>query len=69
MVLILSVINLCGNSLNLAAVRTTPRLQTKSNYILSWLMVADMLVAIELIENAAVNAYIAYNGGLCKHIS
>ena len=45
-VLILAVINLCGNGFTLATIRMTPRLWTKTNFILTSALVADVMTGV-----------------------
>jgi len=64
---ILAVINFAGNSLNLAAIRLTPRLQTKANYALTGLMMSDILIGFVLLEYVTVCAVVAFHGGPCTY--
>lgn len=56
-----------SSCVNLAAVRLTPRLQTKTNYILASQMVADLWAGFEVIETAAVTGIVTFDGGQCKY--
>lgn len=64
---IMGVLDIVGNSLNLAVVATTPRLHTKTNYILASLMAAELVDAFFLFEYVAVNGFVFFNGGNCKN--
>ena len=64
---IMGVINAIGNSINIAAVAMTPRLQTKTNCILASLMVAELSESLLLFEYVAVNGFVLANGGSCKY--
>ena len=44
--LVLSLINLCGNGFTLITIRMTPRLWTKTNFILASMLVADVMTAV-----------------------
>jgi len=44
--LIMAVISLCGNGFTLATIRLTPRLWTKTNFILASMLVADIITGI-----------------------
>jgi len=45
-ILILQLFNLCGNGFTLITIRMTPRLWTKTNFILASQLVADVMNAI-----------------------
>ena len=63
----MAIINLAGNGLNLAAIMTTPRLQTKTNYILASMLLADLIIGFFLFEYDGVNGFAYFNGGNCKN--
>ena len=64
---IMGVINAIGNSINIAAVAMTPRLQTKTNCILASLMAAELSERLLLFEYVTVNGFVFANGGSCKY--
>ena len=45
-ILIFQVFNLCGNGFTLITIRMTPRLWTKTNFILASMLVADVMTAV-----------------------
>jgi len=44
--LFLNVFNICGNSFTLVTIRMTPRLWTKTNYILASMLVSNVMLAV-----------------------
>ena len=65
--LILTVANVCGNGFTLVTIRLTPRLWTKTNFILASMLVADVINAVvALWYTAFILAVYVFNNP-CRH--
>ena len=60
-------VNVAGCSLTLAAIRTTPSLWTKTNYILASLTVADLWVGLNVLWNVPYEMVLYTIGDMCSY--
>jgi len=65
--LTLNVSNVCGNGFTLVTIRLTPRLWTKTNFILASMLVADVITAVLMLWYTGFILAVYVFSNPCRH--